>query len=185
MMQDDRHQALKRWERARQMEGLRKDSTMLAGPAAWCRFHSTLSTSVSRLPVFILNVFEKDFVCVKACHEPVPAGVPGSYWMVAGGIAWSDYLPGLLRHYRAGLPVPAVFAPVRKLSEELLLRLEALPARELPALFQELRRVGWLPPLLPLTRSTCPSVLPWDNLRSLFQDFRKEDGNVAQGAPHG
>jgi hypothetical protein len=171
-MDEDRHKALKRWERARQFEGLRKD-TDLTGPAAWCRFKSVMDVGVARLPVFILQVFEKDFVCVKACHEPVPAGVPGAYWIVAGGIEWGEYLPGLLRHYRSGLSVPPPFSPNRKISEELLTHLEALPGKELPAVFQELRKAGLLPPLLALTRATCPPMLPWESLRSLFQDFRK------------
>jgi hypothetical protein len=79
-----------------------------------------------------------------------------------------------LRHYRTGFPVPAPFAPLRKISNELLDRMDGLPGSALPEVFQELRRARVLPPLLPLIRATCPTPLPWENLRALFQDFRGE-----------
>lgn len=185
-MQDERHMSLKRWERARQYEGLRKE-TALSGPAAWCRFKAAFPRAEegpadARLPVFIVAMFENDFTCVRACHEPAPAGVPGPCWLTAGAIAWSEYLPAIVRHYRAGLSVPAAFAPRRKLGEDLLLHLEALPGRELPGIFRELRRAGLLPPLLALSRATCPEGLPWDQLRALFQDFRTA---VPARATHG
>ena len=127
---------------------------------------------VDRIPVFIVEIFAKDLVCVKACAEPRPQDAPGPYWLVREAIDWAEYLPQVVRHYRAGLPVPVPFRPSRKLGGELVSRLESLPAASLPGVFGKMREGGLLPKAQPLTQATCPAGLPWDRIRSLFQDFR-------------
>lgn len=169
-MFDDRHRSLKRWERARQLAALEKEPE-LVGPAAPCRLQVP-SGQALRIPVFIVEIFAKDLVCVKACAEPGPPEAPGPFWLVRNGIDWAEYLPQVIRHYRAGIPVPAPFRPVRKIGGELVSRLESLPAVSLLEVFAKMREGGLLPPARPLTQANCPSCLPWDRIRSLFQDFR-------------
>jgi hypothetical protein len=124
-----------------------------------------------------VEIFAKDLVCVKACEDPAPEGLPGPYWLVRGGISWENYLPRIVGHYRLGLPVPLAFRPVRKLGGELLARLETLPREALPEVFAKMRARGLLPVLHVLSQATCPSCLAWDRMRALFQDF-KEDGSA-------
>jgi hypothetical protein len=169
-MFDDRHRALKRWERARQWAALEKEPE-LVGPAASCRFKRPTGGS-DRIPVFIVEIFAKDLVCVKTCAEPCPPDAPGPFWLVRDGIDWAEYLPRVIRHYRVGLPVPVPFRPLRKIGGELVSRLESLPTASLPEVFGKMREGGLLPRAQPLTQATCPSCLPWDRIRSLFQDFK-------------
>lgn len=170
-MSAEDHGALKRWERARQMSGLVHDPPM-AGPPAWCRIRP-LAGGPSEIPVFILEIFNPDLVCVKACAEPAPTAMPGPIWMVRGGISWEDYLPGVVDHYRAGLPVPQPFKPRKKIAPVLLDHLKALPREKLPEVFLKMREEGMLPALPGLTKHTCPVYLPWAQLRAHFQDFRE------------
>jgi hypothetical protein len=167
---EDRHRALKRWERARQLAGLEKDP-VIRGPAARCRTSVPAGDLEAWVPVYIVQIFAQDLVCVKACEEPAPPGAPSAYWLVRGGIRWEEYLPLVARQYRLGMPVPESFRPLRKLGGELVARLEALPATSLPEVFGKLREAGLLPRLEPLSQANCPSCLTWDQMRSLFQDF--------------
>lgn len=171
-MMDDRHRALKRWERARQYATLEKDP-VLCGPAALCRIKAVPEGAAeSCIPVFIVEIFTKDLACVKTCEEPAPQGVPGPYWLVRGGIRWEDYLIRIVSHYRLGMAVPVPFRPLRKLGGELVSRLESLPGNSLEEVFAKMRESGLLPTLQPLSQSNCPSTLPWDQMRALFQDFK-------------
>ncbi len=174
-MIDDRHRALKRWERARQMSGLEADPE-LSGPLAWCRVRSKSQDPEEKLRVYVVRIFAKDFVCVRAHVEPIPEGLPGPCWLVRGGIRWDEFLRGIVQHYRSGLSVPEPFHPVRKIGAEIITRMESLPDRELAAVFAKLREVGMLPGLQPLSRTTCPTALPWENLRACFQDFQEVTG---------
>lgn len=168
-MLEDGHRDLKRWERARQLEGLRQE-TESTGPLVWCRIRSVGVSD--RIPVRLLALFEGDFAYVRAAGEAAPPGVPGPAWLVRGAIEWEAYLPLIIRHYGMGRAVPATFAPIRKLPRELLDRLGSLPNDALPAVFAKLRSEGLLPALPALTRGTCPAGLPWEDLRARFQDFR-------------
>lgn len=168
-MLEDSHRALKRWERARQLEGLRQEPTG-AGPLAWCRVRA--ANGPDRIPVRLLALFAGDFAYVRAAEEAAPAGVPGPAWLVRGAIEWESYLRQIVRHFGLGRPVPAEFGPVRKLPSELLERLGSLPDRALPDIFAKLRSEGLLPPLRALSRETCPPGLPWEDLRARFQDFK-------------
>lgn len=171
-MEDERHRALKRWERARQLAGVRADPD-LTGPPAHCRIIAK-GDAPDRIAVYVVALFAKDLVCVKACREPVPGGMPYSWWLVRGGIRWEEYLPGIVRHYAAGLTVPAPFIPVRKIGSEIVAHLASLPGTALPAVFDKLRESGLLPALPGLSRETCPAALPWENIRACFQDFAGE-----------
>lgn len=181
-MFEDRHRALKRWERARQLAGLEKDP-VIRGPVARCRTRVPAGDSEGSIPVYIIQIFAQDLVCVKACEDPAPVGAPATYWVVRGGIRWEEYLPLVARQYRLGMPVPEPFRPVRKLGGELVARLEALPTTYLPEVFRKLREGGLLPRLEPLSQANCPSCLAWDQLRSLFQDFR--EGGLRSFEPEG
>jgi hypothetical protein len=175
-MLDDRHRGLKRWERAKQLAGLDADPD-LVGPLAWCRVQTQVlpgdrgETPVEKVKVYILRVFTKDLVCVHAYREPVPAGIPGPCWLVRGGIEWAEYLREVVRHYQSGLSVCEPFRARRKISPEILFKLNALPDRDLPLVFEKLRDSGFLPNLPVLDRLSCPTALTWDNLRANFQDF--------------
>lgn len=171
-MMDGRHLALKRWERARQRAVLDREP-ILTGPAALCRAKTNSGDADAWIPVFIVEIFAKDLACVKACEEPAPVILPGPFWLVRGGIRWEDYLPSIVVRYRLGHPVPPPFQPRRKLGGELLSRLGALPAANLPEVFEKMREGGLLPSLPLLSQATCPSALPWDRIRSLFQDFQE------------
>jgi hypothetical protein len=166
---DDNHRALKRWERAKQMAAVRSDPD-LTGPPALCRIKGGAG-DLERIPVFVVAMFAKDLTCVKAVREPVPEGVPGAWWLVRGGIRWEEFLIGIVRHYTLGLPVPYGFRPVRKLGSEIVSQMAGLPGTALPQVFAKLRDSGLLPGLPALSRETCPSALPWENLRACFQDF--------------
>jgi hypothetical protein len=170
-MSTEDHRALKSWERGRQRASLHMDPN-LTGPPAWCRIKGRTGASEGKLPVFILQIFAKDLVCVKAYTDPFPEGAPGPFWLVRGGIDWEGYLEGVVMHYRAGMPVPPPFEPRKKIGSDLISRLSALPASDLPAVFQKMRESGILPGLSTLTRLTCPGYLPWESLRAHFQDFR-------------
>lgn len=178
-MMDERHLAMKRWERARQRAVLEREP-VLRGPAAICRVRNPVlglaETAEREIPVFIVEIFAKDLVCVKACEEPAPVETPAPFWMVRGGISWTAYLPRIVGQYRLGLPVPPPFQPRRKLGGELIARLESLPAALLPEVFAKLREAGLLPTPRLLSQATCPSILAWDRMRSLFQDFREDAG---------
>ena len=115
-MLEESHRALKRWERARQLEGLRKEPESV-GPLAWCRVRARDGTE--RVPVRLLALYAGDFAYVRAAGEAAPPGVPGPAWMTRGAIDWESFLPGILRQYALGRPVPPPFAPVRKLPTEL------------------------------------------------------------------
>jgi len=168
-MLEDSHRALKRWERARQLEGLRQEPAG-AGPLAWCRIRAACGPD--RTPVRLLALFTGDFAYVRAAGEAAPAGVPGPAWLARGAIDWEPYLWQIVRHYGLGRPVPAEFLPVRKLPTELLDNLGTLPDRALPGIFAKLRSEGLLPALPGLSRETCPPGLPWEDLRARFQDFK-------------
>ena len=182
-MSDEDHRALKRWEKAKQMAGVNAQPE-LAGPTAQCRVRTAASGAQSgadygseepdRIPVFVVYLFAKDLVCVKAVREPVPEGVPGPWWLVRGGIRWEDYLGGIVRHYSLGLPVPFPFKPIRKIATDIVSHLGSLPGTALPPVFDKLRETGLLPALPALSRDTCPETLPWENLRGSFQDFLGE-----------
>ena len=171
-MSDDSHRALKRWEKARQMASVRGDPD-LAGPPASCRVRTTAG-ELDRFPVYVVSMFSKDLTCVKAIRDPVPEGVPGSWWLVRGGIRWDEYLRGIVRHYSLGLAVPGPFKPVRKIGSEIITHLGTLPDAALPQVFAKLRESGLLPTLPALSRETCPNALPWENIRACFQDFLGE-----------
>src|SRR4051812_11692166 len=122
-MSDERHRALKRWERAKQLSGVRADPD-LVGPPAYCLVRGpgveaprgeAPERISERIAVYIVAMFTKDLTCVKACREPLPAGIRNAWWLVRGGIRWEDYLRGIVRHYSVGLPVPIQFRPVRKI----------------------------------------------------------------------
>jgi hypothetical protein len=169
-MLDEGHRALKRWERSRQLEGLRQEPEE-AGPSAWCRVRT--SGGPDRVPVRLLALFSGDFAYVRAVGETAPPGVPGPAWLTRGAIEWEDFLRRILMHYSLGRPVPAAFAPIRKLPSELMDRLRGVPDRVLPEIFHKLRGEGLLPALPALSRASCPSGLPWEDLRARFQDFRE------------
>jgi hypothetical protein len=173
-MLEDGHRALKRWERARQLEGLRQEAES-AGPLVWCRIRA--DGAPDRIPVHLLALFEGDFAYVRAAGEAAPPGVPGPAWLARGAIEWETYLPLIIRHYGMGRPVPGAFAPIRKLPRELLEKLGNLPHGALPAVFAKLRSEGLLPALPALARGTCPPGLPWEDLRARFQDFRDPKDN--------
>lgn len=168
-MRDDRHLALKRWEKARQLAALEREP-MLSGPAALCRF--LRKEMEVRIPVFIVDIFTKDLACVKLCEEPPAGGSDPSYWLVRGGVQWEEYLPKVVDRYRQGASLPAPFRPRRKLAGDLVARLAALPGSALPAVFASLRDSGLLPTVRPLTRENCPACLPWEQLRAYFLDFK-------------
>jgi hypothetical protein len=168
-MLEESHRALKRWERSRQLHGLRQEPVE-AGPLAWCRVRA--ASGPDRVPVRVLALFAGDFAYVRAAGEAAPAGVPGPAWLVRGAIDWETYLRQIVRHYGLGRAVPAPFAPARKLPSELIERLGNLPDRALPEVFAKLRSEGLLPALPGLSRGTCPPGLPWEDLRARFQDFK-------------
>ncbi len=170
-LRDDRHLALKRWERARQLAALEREP-VLSGPAAMCRFPGAGAEAEVLIPVFIVDLFAKDLACIKVCEEPPPGGSGKSYWLVRGGVQWVEFLPKIVDRYRLGAPLPGPFRPRRKLAGDLVSRLSALPGSNLPEVFASLREAGLLPPLLPLTRGNCPPCLPWDQLRAYFLDFK-------------
>ena len=82
-MMDDRHRALKRWERARQFATLSREMEEV-GPAAACRVRDPQG-GTQTVSVFILEIFSKDLVCVKSTRETPLAIAPALYWLV--GIA--------------------------------------------------------------------------------------------------
>lgn len=164
---------MKRWERARQLATLDRDP-VLTGPPAHCRVDAGHGETQARIPVFIVEIFPKDLVCVKSCEDPAPAGVPGPFWLVRGGIEWSEYLPRVVVHYRLGHPVPPPFRPLRKLGGDLVSHLEALPGKSLPEVFEKMRGSGLLPQLQPLTQANCPSCLAWEQMRALFRDYKEK-----------
>ncbi|MDB5049737.1 MAG: hypothetical protein JWO30_2808 [Fibrobacteres bacterium] len=168
-MSDERHRALKRWERAKQMAAVRADPD-LVGPPAYCRVR-TPAGDRERIPVYIVTLFAKDLTCVKACREPLPDGFTGAWWLVRGGILWEEHLRGIVRHYAGGLPVPFQFHPIRKIGSEIVNHLGSLPDEALPAVFAKMRDSGLLPALPTLSRETCPQALPWEDIRACFQDF--------------
>jgi hypothetical protein len=172
-MMDEKHRALKRWERARQMASLSREMEE-AGPAAPCLVRGSKG-EIQSVSVFILEIFSQDLVCVKSILDTPLEGAPALYWLVRGGIDWVGYLPRIVLHYRQGLKVPRPFRPIRKLGGELVARLEAVPPRELPKVFEHLRASGLLPAARPLSQETCPPCLAWDRMRSLFQDFKAAD----------
>jgi hypothetical protein len=168
-MLDEGHRALKRWERSRQLEGLRQEPEE-AGPLAWCRVRAT--EGPDRVPVRLLALFTGDFAYVRTVGEAAPPGVPGPAWLTRGALEWEDFLRRILLQYSLGRAVPAAFAPVRKLPSELIDRLRGLPDRVLPEIFSKLRGEGLLPGLPALSRASCPPGLPWEDLRARFQDFK-------------
>lgn len=167
-MSDERHRALKRWERAKQMAAVRAEPE-LTGPPAWCRVKGI--DKEARFPVYIVSMYAKDLTCVKSCRETVPDGIRGQWWLVRGGIRWDEFLRGIVRHYRVGLPVPGPFRPVRKIGSQIVDQLETLPDSALPPVFDKMRETGLLPALSILSRETCPQALPWEDIRACFQDF--------------
>jgi hypothetical protein len=172
-MLDEGHRALKRWERSRQLEGLRQEPEE-AGPLAWCRVRVT--EGPDRVPVRLLALFAGDFAYVRTVGEAAPPGVPGPSWLTRGAIEWEDFHRRVLLHYGLGRAVPAAFSPIRKLPSELIDRLRGLPDRFLPEIFLKLRSEGLLPALPALSRASCPPGLPWEDLRARFQDFRVARG---------
>jgi len=181
-MLEESHRALKRWERARQLEGLRQEPDG-SGPLAWCRIRS--ASGPDRIPVRLLALFAGDFAYVRAAAEAAPDGVPGPAWLARAAVEWEPYLRQIVRHYGLGRPVPMEFLPVRKLPTELLEKVGNLPDRSLPGIFAKLRSDGLLPELRSLTRQTCPPGLPWEDLRARFQDFKasQADGGLTDNPP--
>lgn len=188
-MKDDQHRGLKRWERARQLAGLEADPDLIS-PLAWCKIHPiqalnktdralTEITEPEKTRVYIVRVFAKDLVCVHASTESPSAGIPWACWLVRNGINWMDYLAEIVRHYVRGLEVPEPFRSKKKLAKILIAKLEMLPSRDLPPIFQKMRETGILPFLPILDRGNCPTALPWGNLRACFQDFLEV--NVFEG----
>ncbi len=171
-MIDESHRGLKRWEKARQYAGLNTDPE-LSAPLASCRIDSENIQSPQKTMVFILRVYLKDFVCVHVPLEKIPAGIPGPCWLVRGGIEWPSYLRTVILHYKNGLSVPESFQPLRKIPSGLIQKFNELSDAQLPDIFNKMRESGFLPRLLQLDKTTCPMQLPWDQMRSHFQDFSK------------
>ncbi len=171
-MLDERHLALKRWERAQQFAGLERESQGL-GPSVTCRIRINGSGTPAEMnwDVFLVEQFSAGFACVQTVLEPIPPDLPGPVWLVRGAIDWGAYLRKIGIYYRAGREVPACFNPNRKLGSEILRRIDQLPDSELPGVFSKLREAGLLPTLRAFTRDTCPNSLPWEKMRAYFQDF--------------
>lgn len=168
-MMDEGHRALKRFERARQLAGVRAEPE-LRGPLADCRYRGPAGDG-GTVPVYVVALFAGGFAYVKAAHEPIPEGVPATAWMVRSGLNMEVFLRDCVRHFRAGLRVPSPVAPMRKLPGDLLAKLELLPDSALPEVFAKLRTSGLLPVWPALSKETCPSGLAWEGLRARFQDF--------------
>ncbi len=177
-MTEDRHRGLKRWERAKQLTALDAEPN-LVGPLAWCKVQfgvgmdKDFPDQVEKIPVYIVRVFAKDFVCVKAYSGSIPGGLPGPMWLVRGGIDWQGYFRLIVRHYANGMEVPDSFKPQKKIRPEIIRKMEALPDEALPSIFSKFREVGVLAALPQLERATCPNALNWDTLRTSFQDFQE------------
>ena len=191
-MIEDSHRALKRWERAKQFSALESDP-VLSSPLAWCKVkadeasgdeasgdepsgdqglgESEATTELIR--VYIVKLFVKDFVCVKAHLELLPNSVHAPVWLVRGGIDWPHYLKEIVSHYQQGLSVPENFKPVKKITAELLTKLGENAEEDLPLVFEKLREAGVLKPLETLSKDTVPLSLPWNNLKAFFQDFNQ------------
>lgn len=177
-MMDEGHRALKRFERARQLAGVRADPE-LRGPLAECRYRGPAGVE-GTVQVYVVALFAGGFAYVKAAHEPIPDGVPAAAWMVRGGLRMEAFLRDCVRHFRAGLRAPAPVAPIRKLPSDLLAKLELVPDSALPEVFAKLRVGGLLPEWPVLSKETCPQGLAWEGLRARFQDFAAQP--VAGGA---
>lgn len=169
-MIEDRHRDLKRWERATQLSGIESE-LVLSGPLAWCLVHGQPGTAPEKIRVYILKIFAKDFVCVRAHIEPIPASLLKPIWLERGGIEWPAYLKEIVTHYRLGLPVPSDFEPVKKMGIDLVMQLEMNAVEDLPVVFQKMREANLLPTLPTLSKTACPPELPWENLKAFFQDF--------------
>ncbi len=128
---------------------------------------------VEKIPVYIVRVFAKDFVCVQAYSGTLPNGVPGPTWLVRAGIDWQGYMRLIVRHYATGMQVPDSFRAQKKIRPEIIRKMESLPDEALPLIFSKLREAGVLAALPQLERSTCPNSLNWDTLRASFQDFQE------------
>lgn len=168
---EDSHRALKRWERAKQFSVLESEP-VLSAPLAWCKVKAeSEGDSPSLIRVYIVKLFAKDFVCVKAHLDALPSTLLAPVWLVRGGIEWPGYLKEIVGHYQQGLNVPENFKPVKKITAELLSKLAENAVEDLPLVFQKLREAGVLKPLETLSKDSLPLSLPWNNLKAFFQDF--------------
>ena len=92
--------------------------------------------------------------------------------MVRGGIRWKTFLRGIVRHYSVGSARSgAVPSRAQNRSAEIVDHLETLPDTSLPPVFAKMRESGLLPMLAHADRETCPQGLPWEGIRTCFQDF--------------
>lgn len=180
-MMDEGHRALKRFERARQLAGVRAEPE-LRGPLALCRYRGPAGAA-GTVPVYVLALFTGGFAYVKAAHEPIPDGVPATAWMVRSGLEMENFLRDCVRYFRAGMRVPSPVSPARKLPGDLLAKLELLPDSSLPEVFSKLRSSGLLPQWPALSKETCPPGLAWEALRARFQDFAAGTKDAVTDSP--
>ncbi len=148
------------------------------GPLALCRY--LVDDGEIEVPAYIRRLFQGGLACLFPA-EPGKGDVPDC-WMVRDGINFPAFLRAIVLYYRLGKPVPSQFRPLRKIPPLIVENLTRVSNEDLPAVFEELRSAAFLPGLPKLTRQTCPTELPWERIRSCFQDFRSRPEAIG-GSP--
>ncbi len=139
------------------------------GPLVNCRYR--VADEEIQVPVYLLRLFQGGLTCVLLADPLNHPGMP-ECWMLRDGIDFPTYLRVIVLYYRIGKRVPGQFRPLRKIPPLIVENLVRVANHDLPAVFHELRKAGFLPILPSLTQKTCPVEIPWEQIRSLFQDFR-------------
>ena len=171
MLREQNYDQIKRWEKAEQLKTLYSET--FSGPLANCAYRD-ISGIILTVPVFIVQLYQKDLCCVKPCLELSPLLNVPPYWIMRQGIDWTIYLPMVLQAYKVGKPVPRDFFPRQKISEALLAQCEKLPPKHLPETFVKMRESGLLPALEILDKGNYPKQMSWANRKLYYQDFSEK-----------
>jgi hypothetical protein len=174
----DKHQSLKRWERATQRSAWKARAQERGAPPLPCPWRDPgrpyeVADPVSHGPAHVLALFEGGLALVRfAGHLESTAGVR----VLRGALPWDQWTPIILRAWMAGAPVPDPFRPRRRLPPQWLEQALAGSEADQKAFFDRLREAGILKPLAKISAEGVAPWLAWDEVRARFVDFT---GNAA------
>lgn len=174
----DKHQNLKRWERATQRSAWKTRAQESAAPPLPCPWRDPgvpfdPAAPLEYGPARVLALFEGGLALVRFTgHLEAVGGVR----VLRGALPWEQWTPVILRAWRAGAPVPDPFRPLRRLPPQWLEQALGGSAADQKAFFDRLRAAGILKPWTKISAAGVAPWLAWDEARSRFLDFAKEGG---------
>ena len=131
------------------------------GPALVCRVMGK-SGPVERI-ARVRRVYRNDVLALEACDDP---DLSPRIFFAKEAVDWQKLTDWVLMAWSGGrMALPPGFRPLRRVSDELLERLKALPAEGRRKAIARMRETGFLPAALELAPATAPGGLSFSEIR--------------------